>query len=388
MYNFDKLTAYLDSLESKFGVPAADCIITRDHEIIYRHMVGFADHKRTLPLSGSEYFYLFSATKVITMTAAMQLIEQGKLSLHDELSKYLPEFKEVRVSDREYPASLFPTNGTESTHPAKNPIRIIDLMAMMGGLTYDIGSQEIRDVVASSNGKAGTLEIMKAIAKMPLAFEPGTHWNYSLCHDVMGAVIEVVSGERFGAYLQAHIFAPLGAENIRFTDDSIKAAPMFTWTQDETVEPIPQSNMFKFTENYESGGAGLMSTVESYSKIIDALANGGVGANGARILSENSVKLFMQGVTDGAALDDFRARFNAAEYRYGHGVRVKCSSEHGLAPVGEFGWDGAAGANSVIDPINRFSVFYVQHVMNHGPVYSEIHPAIRELAYEGLGMQI
>lgn len=386
MYNFDKLTAYLDSLEEHYGVPAADCIITKEHEVIYRHTVGHADHERNIPLSGSEYYYLFSATKVITMTAAMQLIEQGKLSLDDDVSKYLPEFADIRVSDREFPMSLFPAEGPESTHPAKNPIRIVDLMAMMGGLTYDIGSPEIKALAEESGGKAGTVEMMKAIAKMPLAFEPGSHWNYSLCHDVMGAVIEVVSGQPFGAYLKAHIFDPLGAEHIRFTDDSIKAAAMYTWTGDNTVEPIPQSNMFRLTENYESGGAGLMSTVESYSKIVDALANYGLGANGARILSEDSVKLFMQGVTEGAALDDYQARFNAPEYRYGHGVRVKCSTERGRAPVGEFGWDGAAGANSVIDPINRVSVFYAQHVMNHGPVYSEIHPAIRELAYEGLGI--
>ena len=347
-------------------------------------MVGFSDHEKTVPIAGNEYYYLFSATKVITMIAAMQLIEQGKLALEDELRKYLPEFGSMRVSSKEFPMSMMPSSDADSFLPAKNQIRIVDLMAMMGGLTYDIGSAEIRETIELSGGKADTREMIKAIAKMPLVFEPGTHWNYSLCHDVMGAVIEVVSGEKFSDYLKSHIFEPLGADHIRFTDDSIKAAAMYTCVPGGAIEPIPQSNMFKLTENYESGGAGLMSTVDSYSRIIDALANGGVGANGVRILTEDSIKLFMRGVTDGQPLDDYRARFNASEYRYGHGVRVRCTTAKGRAPIGEFGWDGAAGANCVIDPVNRISVFYVQHIMNHQEVYSTIHPTVRNLVYECL----
>ncbi len=387
--NFEKLTAYIDALEDRYGVPAADCIILKDREVIYRHMAGHSDHEKQIPLAGSEYYYLFSATKVITMTAAMQLIEQGKLCLDDPVSKYLPEYGSMRVIDREYKFNAWPMQmptRDEPSHPAENTIKIIDLMSMMGGLTYDINSEAINEAIEKSGGKANTRELVKAMSEMPLICEPGTRWNYSLGHDVMAAVIEVVSGEKFSDYLNAHIFAPLGAVNIRFTDDSIKAAAMYNFNfVSGTMDPAPQHNHYKLTENYESGGAGLMSTVEAYVTIIDALANGGVGANGVRILSEASVKRFMQGVTTGEALKDFKSGGKGA-YSYGLGVRVKDSMESGRTPIGEFGWDGAAGAYALIDPINRVSLFYVQHILGFPTVYSEIHPEIRDLAYEGMGI--
>jgi len=387
--NFEKLTAYIDGLEAQYGVPAADCIILKDHELIYRHMAGHSDHEKHVPLVGNEYYYLFSATKVITITAAMQLIEQGKLSLDDEVSKYLPEYGSMRVIDRKFEFNVFPPQTPtkdEPSHPAQNKIRIIDLMAMMGGLTYDINSEAIIAAIEKSGGKANTRELVRAMAEMPLICEPGTRWVYSLAHDVMGAVIEVVSGEKFSDYLKAHIFAPLGANGIRFTDDNIKAAAMYNFNfVSGAMDPVPQHNHYKLTENYESGGAGLMSTVEAYITVIDALANYGVGKNGTRILSADSVKRFMQGVTTGEALKDFKSGGKGA-YSYGLGVRVKDCMESGRTPIGEFGWDGAAGAYCIIDPINRVSLFYVQHILGFPTVYSEIHPEIRDLAYEGLGI--
>ena len=387
--NFEKLTAYIDSLETRYGVPAADCIIMKDYEVIYRHMAGHADHDKQIPLAGNEYYYLFSATKVITMTAALQLIEQDKLALDDKVSKYLPEYDSMRVIDRAFEFNVFPMQmptRDEPSHPAKNKIRIIDLMSMMGGLTYDIASEAIKEAIEKSGGKANTRELVRAMAEMPLICEPGTRWSYSLGHDVMAAVIEVASGEKFGDYLNAHIFETLGAKDILFTDDSIKAAAMYNFNfMDGTMTPIPQGNHYKLTENYESGGAGLMSTVEAYVTVINALANGGVGANGARILSEDSIKRFMQGVTTGEALKDFKSGGKGA-YSYGLGVRVKDSMESGRTPIGEFGWDGAAGAYALIDPINHISLFYVQHILGFPTVYSEIHPEIRDLAYEGMGI--
>lgn len=387
--DFSKLTAYIDSLETCYGVPSADCIIMKDREVIYRHMAGHADHDKQVPLAGNEYYYLFSATKVITMTAAMQLIEQGKLTLDDEVNKYLPEYASMRVIDREFEFNSWPMQmptRDEPSHPAQNKIRIIDLMSMMGGLTYDIASEAIKEAIEKSGGKANTRELVCAMAEMPLICEPGTRWSYSLGHDVMAAVIEVVSGEKFSDYLRKHIFEPLGIKDILFTDDTIKAAAMYNFNSiDGTMAPVPQHNHYKLTENYESGGAGLMSTAEAYITFIDALANGGVGTNGARILREESIKRFMQGVTTGIALEDFKSGGRAA-YSYGLGVRVKDTTEIGRTPIGEFGWDGAAGAYALIDPINRISLFYVQHILGFPAVYAEIHPEIRDLAYEGIGI--
>ena len=138
------------------------------------------------------------------------------------------------------------------------------------------------------------------------------------------------------------------------------------------------------TERYESGGAGLVGTVDAYSTFIDALCNGGVGANGCRILSEESVRMFMVPYTTGQMSADF-AVTGKTGYEYGLGVRVLVDGTVSKSPVGEFGWDGAAGAYVLVDPVNKISIFYAQHVVGYPKAFSEIHPVIRDLAYECMG---
>ena len=140
---------------------------------------------------------------------------------------------------------------------------------------------------------------------------------------------------------------------------------------------------FKITENYESGGAGLAGTVDAYSLFADALCNGGVGVTGKRILGEKMIRLFMTGYTTGIMQDDFVVTGKKG-YRYGLGVRVLNDTAESKSPVGEFGWDGAAGAYVMIDPVNHISIFYAQHIVGFPKVYSEIHPVIRDLVYEAL----
>ena len=137
------------------------------------------------------------------------------------------------------------------------------------------------------------------------------------------------------------------------------------------------------TPNYDSGGAGLSGTVNGYSPVLEALANGGVGRTGARILKEETVKLFSRSVITGEALQEFRV-WRFLEYSYGLGVRVKTDPALGLSPVGEFGWDGAAGAYAMVDPVNRVSIFFAIHVHNFMDSYMVIHPRVRDLVYKGL----
>ncbi len=143
------------------------------------------------------------------------------------------------------------------------------------------------------------------------------------------------------------------------------------------------SDTFKVTENYESGGAGLMAVPSDYVVVLDALANRGVGRTGARILSEEMIRLFMTPYTNGEMQKDFEGSGKVG-YAYGLGVRVLQDKEKSLSPVGEFGWDGAAGAYALVDPINHLSIFYVQHIMGFPVVYFEIHPKLRDLVYEAL----
>jgi CubicO group peptidase (beta-lactamase class C family) len=388
--NFDKLTKYIDSLNKEYGIPAADCKITKGHEVVYRHMTGHSDYNNTLPLTEDTLFRLFSATKLVTMTAVMQQLERGNLRLYDEVRDYLPEFDRMKVADEfKFQFPIRWPSSTDKCHYAHNTIRIIDLMSMTAGLSYDTASKELNDIRERNNNQASTREVIAEIARMPLAYDPRTRYSYSLGHDVLAGVVEIVSGQKYAEYLKDNIFNPLGIKDFYFhwdgdksLSDRICAMYMGVFGTDE-IKPDDgvMSGSFKITANYESGGAGLAGTVDAYSMFIDALSNGGVGANGARILSEESVKLFTVPYTTGQMSEDF-AIAGKVGYEYGLGVRVLVDDKVSKSPLGEFGWDGAAGAYALVDPFNHISIFYTQHIMGFPKVYREIHPKIRDLAYE------
>ncbi len=387
--NFHLLDQYLDSLNEEYGIPGLDVIVTQDHQTVYRRAVGFSDAAGTKPVNPKDFYLLFSCTKVVTMTAMMQLIEQGKAGLYDPVGKFLPEWEHMTVVNADYSSQDFNHNTTlgELSHYAKNQVRIIDCMSMMAGLTYDMNSEAIQELL-KTKPDANTREVVAAIARMPLLFEPGTRWHYSLGHDVIAAVIEVISGERFSDYLDKHIFEPLGIRDLTChpTEEQWSRLSAMYEFQPETKEMKPVAhpvNNYMITPNYESGGACLAGTADSYSAVVEALANGGVGRNGVRILKDESVMMFTHPVLYGGALSDFR-KVRFLEYSYGLGVRVKTESALGWSPVGEFGWDGAAGGYAVADPFHHISIFYVQHIRNFLEGYTVIHPRVRDLVYKGL----
>ena len=386
--NFHLLEQYLDSLNEEYGIPGLDVIVMKDHETVFRRMVGFSDTEGKKPVSARDYYWLFSCTKLITMTAMMQLIEQGKAGLYDPVSRYLPEWENMRVMNDDWKTRgmFFSPKRSEPSHFAKNQVRIIDCMAMMAGLTYDLNSEGIQDVLRK-NPEAGTREIVAGIAEMPLLYEPGTRYQYSLGHDVIGAVIEEISGERFSAYLKRHIFEPLEIMDLTMhptAEQLDRMSAMYEFVPEtHEIRPMKSVNQYAMNGTYESGGAGLAGTAEAYAAVVEALANDGTGRSGARILKKESVRLFTNSVTTGQALQDFRVgRFQ--EYAYGLGVRVKTEVVPGWSPVGEFGWDGAAGAYALADPFNHVGIFYVQHIRNFFEGYSVIHPRVRDLVYKGM----
>ncbi|MBR2822312.1 MAG: beta-lactamase family protein [Clostridia bacterium] len=386
--NFHLLENYLDTLNEEYGIPALDMIVTRGHETVFRRMVGMADPETGRPVSDRDYYVLFSCTKLVTMTAMMQLIEAGKASLYDPVSRFLPEWEHMTVMNADWQSKgmFFSPKRSEPSHYAKNRVRIMDCMAMMAGLTYDLHSEAIEELLARKP-EATTREVVAAMAKMPLLYEPGTRYQYSLGHDVIGAVIEVISGERYSEYLRRHIFEPLGISDLTChpTEEQwSRMSAMYEFQPDtKEMKRIVTNNNYMLTPNYESGGAALSGTAESYAAVVEALANGGVGRTGNRILKEEMVMMFTHSVTTGQALKDFRVgRFQ--EYGYGLGVRVKTEALPGWSPVGEFGWDGAAGGYAVVDPFNHIGIFYVQHIRNFFEGYSIIHPRVRDLVYKGL----
>jgi len=374
--NCEKITQYLDSLEAR-GIPSVDCMIYRNHEPVYRHMNGTTDEKKEKKINGNEVYLMFSMTKVQTMTAVLQLVEQGKLSLEDEVGKYLPAYRNLTVKQGDMVEVL------------TTPMKLKHLVSMQSGLDYDLGRPGILRVLKEKGNAATTQDIVNAFVESPLDFVPGEHFNYSLSHDVVAAVIEAVSGMTFGEYLKKNLWDPLGLKNTWFAkpmnDDVKNLAQQFICNEKGEIIPMDQSCCYQFTEHYESGGAGLISCTEDYAVFADALACGGIGKNGVRILKPETVELMKTNLLGETSREEIARNMGRTGYGYGCGVQIVMEPEkmNSTAPAGVFGWDGAAGSCITMDTKSKTSIVYLQHVRNCGWAYGEIHPTLRDMVFEG-----
>jgi len=372
------LADYLNSLE-QCGIPGCDCAVIHNHEVVFRHTVGYADWDRKKPLTDKNTYWLYSATKLFTCTAVMQLIDKGLIGLDSPVSDFLPEYRNLKVKTE---------NGIV---PAKNQMTISHLLSMQSGLNYNLEAPSIIKIKEETNNEATTRQVIEALANEPLDFEPGTHFQYSLSHDVLGAVIEVVSGKKLGEYFDEYIFKPLGMKNTGFELTPERQANMSDQFEFDmstmTSKPVPNRNRYVLTKNFESGGAGLISILDDYLLYLDAMCHGGISKDGYRLISVESINLMRQDQMHEISKKDFDLRGKLA-YSYGLGVRTLVDKEkYGIrSPLGEFGWDGAAGAYALIDVTNNLAIFYIQHVLKCGYAYNVIHPKIRDLTYEMLGL--
>lgn len=385
---FSKLTSYLNTLEEQYGVHGLDMKVMQGHEVIYRHMAGHKDYEMKIPVSEHDLYDIYSCTKPVTMAGVMQLVEQGKINLYDPVEKYLPEFSNMYYAT-DFKMGQFPftwPTAASALVPAQNKILIHNLMSMTSGLSYDLEAEPIQKILEQTGGQATTRQVVGAMAQMPLLCEPGTRYFYSLGHDVMAAVVEVVSGVTFGEYMKKNIFEPLGVTDVYYqVPENQKHRLSAQYARDlHTGEIRRESSMrYRVTPSYESGGAGIACTVDAYSKIIEALANGGTGGSGKQILKPETIRTMSKNWLDETQLADF-SQTGKQGYGYGLGVRTLIDASKAKSPLGEFGWDGAAGAFSLVDPKNKVSIFYVHEILGMFQAYSEIHPAIRDLAYEAM----
>ena len=385
--NFTPLTAYLDSLCEAKNMPMVACAVYYRHQPVYQHCHGWANVEERRPMAPDTLFHLFSASKAATVTAGLQLMDAGKFSLDDPLSEYLPEFAHptVRVTN---------PDGTEEIVLAKNPILVRHLFSMQAGLSYNNNTPEVAAVKEATGGRCPTREVVRAIAKTPLLFEPGTHFKYSMCHDVLGGLIEEVSGQKFGEYLQEHIFAPLGMTDTYFylpEEKMSRLAPEyhdydFATGKARAVVLHNGMNMGMGPE-YESGGGGLTTSLQDYILLVETLANRGLSPNGVRILRPETVELLRQDQTDDISRRDFEEMggWSKMGYGYGLGVRTLINRErnNSLSRNGEFGWDGALGCYWVADPDSEVAIFYVQQA--GGNAWWEWHGTVRNTVYACLG---
>ncbi|WP_265415871.1 serine hydrolase domain-containing protein [Paenibacillus albus] len=267
--DFSPLSQFIDRITS-WRIPWAEVHVMHRNETVFRYRAGYADLETKTSIDENSIIYLYSLTKILTCTAALQLVEKGKILLGDAISDYLPEFSEMMVRKQ--------TEDGITTEPSEVPITVRDLFAMTAGFSYDIASPSIREAIARTSGRLPTREFAKAIAKEPLMFEPGTRWNYSLCHDVLAALVEEVSGKQFGTYVQEAITGPLSMHDTGFdlTEAQLsRLAPQYEFNDALGKAVRMDENWYRLGTEFESGGAGLLSTVNDYSLFLNALTNRG-----------------------------------------------------------------------------------------------------------------
>jgi len=383
--DFRYMDAFLDGLHD-MEVAGWDLAVWVGKEEVYRRMSGWANREIGTHVNRDTIYQLFSMTKPITCTAVMQLYEQGKFLLSDPVGKYLPEFMNMSVKKRLPGGDIY-------TQPAASPMTIWNLLTMTAGLSYDLDTPELAEFYAA-NPDYTTRDLVRQLSMRPLEFEPGAYWNYSLCHDVLGALIEEISGLSLGEYFKKNIFGPLEMNNTFFQVPEALAdrrAMKFGPDGQGGVVQMPYENFYQRNDRYESGGAGLSGTVEDYGRFARMLCSGGKADSGARILGSGTVDLMKHNHMDAACQQSFTDtgcriyEWNAIRgYGYGFGLRRIYSKplSGSIGTMEEFGWSGALGTYLMMDPTYQLSVVFAeQSEPSHEP---ELHPRIRNLVYRSL----
>lgn len=383
--NFEYMKNFMDSL-TEWIIPGNSVVIYKDGKKVFEYSSGYSDLEKKIKKTGEEQLYIYSCSKVATVTAALQLYEQGKFLLSDPLYEYLPEFKKMYVKDG------------DRIKAAENPITIRDLFTMTAGLSYATNTPAFEKARKLTDGKMDTRTVIKCLAEEPLLFEPGARWNYSLCHDVLAVLAEVVSGMRFSEYMKKHIFEPLDMNNSYYhTPNDVIISPQYIYEIQDTKNIVElqqkehtsgvvkraYGNELVFGENYDSGGAGIITTVDDYAKFAAALANSGTGLNNNRILSSATVKLMKTNQLNEAQRKTMNWR-RLRGYGYGLGVRTLIDkAESGSnSSIAEIGWGGAAGATIIADTEEKVALFYAHHMLNPQEEYYQ--PRLRNVLYSCL----
>lgn len=383
--NFEYMKNFMDSL-TEWIIPGNSVVIYKDGKKVFEYSSGYSDLEKKIKKTGEEQLYIYSCSKVATVTAALQLYEQGKFLLSDPLYEYLPEFKKMYLKDG------------DRIKAAENPITIRDLFTMTAGLSYATNTPAFEKARKLTDGKMDTRTVIKCLAEEPLLFEPGARWNYSLCHDVLAVLAEVVSGMRFSEYMKKHIFEPLDMNNSYYhAPNDVIISPQYIYEIQDTKNIVElqqkehtsgvvkraYGNELVFGENYDSGGAGIITTVDDYAKFAAALANSGTGLNNNRILSSATVKLMKTNQLNEAQRKTMNWR-RLRGYGYGLGVRTLIDkAESGSnSSIGEIGWGGAAGATIIADTEEKVALFYAHHMLNPQEEYYQ--PRLRNVLYSCL----
>ena len=370
--NYERLAqvdALLKQYVDKNWLVGAVVIIVKDNQVAYYKGHGYSDLASKKPMQADAIFRIMSQTKAITSLGIMQLFERGKLNLDQNISDFIPEFKNPNVIK-----SFNPSDSSFTTVPAKREITFRDLLTHTSGIDYPaIGTDTMQAVYAKNDIPSGLgyfneslLSKMKALGKLPLLHNPGERFTYGLNTDLLGCLIEIISGESLEAYCNKNIFGPLGMKDTYFNVPAGKANRLPTvYTEDENHKIIKWSPTFRnidpnyplISKSYFSGGAGLSSTAFDYSIFLQMLLNGG-SYNGKQILGRRTVELMLSPQLP----DNFLGDDNVC---LGFGLTSKKSANLKMVNEGSFAWGGYFGTVYWADPKEKMiCLIMTQHTPN------------------------
>lgn len=368
----EKLTVCLERAVENHEAAGYNLLILRDGEELCYAQAGKADIQSGKPVSRDSIFRLYSQTKPITAAAVMLLVERGKLDLMDCADRYLPGFRNPRV-----------IRADGEIIPALRAPYILELLGMTAGLSYpdtDPAGQyatrvfEEDQTLIRAGGGMSTVEFCNRLGELPLAFEPGTRWRYSTCADILGAIVEIVSGKPFGRFLREELFEPLDMKDTAFWVPPEKTDRLVTVYRrtEQGLEEFHNLNLavgdYSREPAFESGGAGLVSTLDDYMAFAQMLLNNGVASGGRRILSEAAVRYMRTPQLSERVRADMWDGLGG--YSYSCLMRV-CDrpGEAGLLTrAGEYGWDGWLGTYFSNIPDREVTFLLCQNVTDAGTV--------------------
>jgi CubicO group peptidase (beta-lactamase class C family) len=384
MNSIARLTGLLEQFVAD-GLPGCACRVTRGKEVIYELYAGLADISNNKPIESGTIYRIHSLSKVVTCLTALTFFEQGAFLLEEPVADYLPEFRHMEVIHEG-------SDGDVQILPARNPIRIRDLFTHTAGLTYpgeDSRASRQQDALVvemeqhiGKGQPVDTQMFIRALARLPLAFEPGTRWVYGFSTDVLGALIEILAGAKLSQVMKDRIFDPLEMHDTSFRLDQ-KQIPrlckLYNRSADGRLSEDPGEDfMIQPGSALESGGSGLLSTLEDFSRFTHALAMGGE-LEGRCIIGRKTIDLMRANQLNPRQLCDFDT--SRPGYGYGLGVRtmLDLAAAGSNGSLGEFGWSGLAGPWIMADPQERLSAVYMQQMM---PNQLDIHaPKLRAAIY-------
>jgi CubicO group peptidase (beta-lactamase class C family) len=378
-----RLDAYITNEIAGNKIPGAIMMIQRNGETAYFNSFGVRDPATREPMTPGTIFRIYSMSKPITTVAAMMLVEEGKLQLDDALSKYIPAFADVKVGvERKAEDGAMKLDLVA----AKRPITIQDLMRHTSGLTYGFfGEGLVKKAYVEAhlfNGDVDNAEFADRLAKLPLVYQPGTTWDYSHSTDILGRVIEVVSGQSLYQFEKERLLDPLGMKDTSFYVTDAAKTPLI-------AEPFPTDRKIgndaemgdpRVAQKWESGGGGMMSTISDYARFAQMLLNGGT-LDGRRYLSPRTVA-YMGSNHIGPGSGVVPGPYYLPGPGFGFGLGFAVRTEAGVSPaegsVGEMNWSGAGGTSFWVDPKeNMFVVFMAQTVSQRG----RIRVALKNIVY-------